>query len=195
MISIEIKENVTEFVKAFNEQLPNQLEKAVLDGAIEAVGAIRSELYASAKGRTGDLARSFKERFLGWEKAIVGAAAESELVYAGVQDQGGTIYPRVRKNLAVPIFGGKTLPVGKWPRHFDKNELQLIVRKNGSPLLARVKKRKGQDSQIEPMFVLKRSVRVRAKYYLEAARQKALPAIQELLSKSVSIAVESSKQP
>jgi hypothetical protein len=148
-----------------------------LRAAVFAAGIINetvSDLFPS--GRTGQLQRSFKGSLVTDARGLnIQAKAVSKLVYAETQDVGNTIYPKTRKNLAVP-FPGRLHPVGKWPRHFAKGQLSFISRRGKSPLLARI-----DGGLMRPMFVLKKSVRIRGKQYLKEAERRMDPELQDLV--------------
>lgn len=148
----------------------------VMKAAQHVVGTIREVVYETfPDGRTGALARSFRPTFLGRVDGGVSAAAKSELVYARIQDEGGTVVPKTVKNLAIPL---SRTPVGKWPRHFAKGELTLIPGKGGkASILARVKRGK-----VEPMFVLVRSVRIPGRGYLATAAERAAEGVEEIMA-------------
>jgi hypothetical protein len=156
--------SVGKFLQAAADGMPEALRKGSLAAAQVATREIKLAVHETVEGRgvvTGNLARSFKTTFLGQTGKDVKAGSPSSLVYAGIQNYGGTIYPRTAKALAVPL---RPLPVGKWPRDFPKGELSFIPRKGRPPLLAKVSKNK-----VEPYFLLKKSVTIRPKNYIEKA--------------------------
>lgn len=183
---IIVKDGVGIFVKDLGVRLPSTVERAVLAAAQYAAGVIRKttrEIFPS--GRTGALARSFRETFLGWSDGAVSAAAVSDLTQAGILDRGGVITAKSGRNLAVPVGAGRALPAGKWPRDFAKGELTLIGRKGRPPLLARVSGRK-----VTPLFILKPSVKIRGRHYLEAARETAASGVADIVAGGVSEAID-----
>ncbi len=182
----KVENGVAVFASALTGvQLPKALEAGVLEAAQQTTAVIRKQIFSTfPSGRTGGLARSFRESFIGWDSQGVAAGSFSDSVYADIQERGGVIRAKSGRNLAIPIMGGRKLPVGKWPRHFAKGELTLIARKGKPPLLARVKK-----SRVEPLFVLKPSVRITGRAYLDAARATAAPIIAEILGDKVATAV------
>jgi hypothetical protein len=112
--------------------------------------------------------------------AEISAESYSNLIYAKIQNDGGTIKPVSGKYLAVPLKSAKVAP-GKWPRHFPKSgpgALHFIPRGGGkSPLLAKLRK----DGSILPVFSLRSSVTLRPKHYLEAAAKKVEPVVEQIL--------------
>lgn len=159
------------------EGVQSHLGQTLLQAAEYLAGEIRSVVMATFSGRTGGLARSWRSRFLGVNGRIAGAEAYSDLIYAGIQDTGGTIHPRTVSKLAIPL---KDLPVGKWPRHFGK-ELTLIKSKKGNAILAKVKK----NGQIEPYFVLKDSATIKGRQYVDKAIDQAMPEIESIMLEGI----------
>lgn len=165
-------------------RIDDETAALVMRAAQHAVGEVRSVLYeVFPEGRTGGLARSFREVFLGRDAdGAVSAAVTSDLVYARIQDEGGTITPKTVKNLAVPL---KRLPVGKWPRHYGKDELTLIRSKRGNMILAKVTKTKGGKDRIDPHFVLVKRVTIKGRGYIAIAAARARPGIEEILEEGL----------
>lgn len=161
----------------------------VLRAAQHAEGEVRAVIYETfPEGRTGALARSFRATFLGRDAdGVTAAAVSSDLVYARIQDEGGTITPKTTKYLAVPL---KRLPVGKWPRHFGKDELTLIRSKRGNSILAKVTKTRGGREKIDPHFVLVPRVTIRGRGYVALAAERARPGIEEIMAEGLQRSVD-----
>jgi len=169
------------------DSVMSYLKTRVKDGV--PTGVMRASTYAAGQIAEhlgpGTLARSFKALPIELRRDSVSSWAASRGAaqkYAGIQDQGGTIRPRVMKNLAVPLRLAKTAK-GKWPRHFGMGELKLVPRKGRAPLLVRelsgktIVARRGKNriyktwvKAIQPLFVLLKSVQIKPKYYLAAVR-------------------------
>lgn len=188
MASITFDRNGTKVglaIAMMSGRLEAESARIVLEAAEHVAGTIREVVYDKfPEGRTGALGRSFKPVFLGRDDHGVSAAASSDLVYARIQDEGGTVVPKTTKALAIPL---KRLPVGKWPRHFAKGELTLIPGKNGkASILAKVSK----GGKVDPMFVLVRSVRIPGRHYLDAAAELAGPGVEEIMSQGYARAID-----
>lgn len=169
--------------QGMREGMPGLLMKS----AQHASGTLRDVVYLRfPEGRTGGLARSWRETFLGRDGDVVGAAAHSELIYARILDQGGTIFPKTVNQLAIP-FPGVKLPVGKWPRHFAKGELFKIRSRAGNDILM---KRIGKKGKLQPMFVLKDSVTIKASNYIDYAANIAQPGIEEIMGEGLARIVD-----
>lgn len=190
MAGLEIKTtgaDVPGILDRIADGLTDEMPRRVLEAAQHVTGEIRTAIFATvtSKGRkTGALARSFRETFLGHDGDTVSAASHSDLAYARIQDEGGTINPSSVSKLAVPI--GKNIAIGKWPRHFGKGELVLIKSKAGNSILAKISK----TGRISPQFVLVDSVTLRAKNYLAKAAVAAQPGVEEILGQGVATVVE-----
>lgn len=167
------------------------LRKGMLRAAEHLSGEIRIEVMRGG-GTTGQLARSWRSRFVGIENGVYTSEAYSELIYAAIQNRGGTIEPRTQKMLAVPL---RRIPIGKWPRHFGKGELRLIKSKKGNLILAQIKKLKrkvkGSNVKITPFFVLKRSVEIQPKHYVKAALDRARKEVMSIITESINAAFSS----
>ena len=137
------------------------LAKALLKAATIASGFIMVEVRNRHPGGTGNLAGSFKATFVDTPKGV-SAGALSDLPYARIQNEGGTILPK-GKMLAVPV----TPKAEKlWPRDWGENKLDLVVNKKKNQALLIEK----ATDQLQ--YVLKASVTIKGKRYLEAAARK-----------------------
>jgi hypothetical protein len=169
------------------EAIASGVFKAALHQEAVLRRTIMSERSSSPSSvRTGQLARSYRTRFLARGENEATAGVMSSLEYAAVQNYGGVIRPRVREHLAIPL---KRPPVGKWPRDFAKGELFAIRSRKGNLILA---KTKGRAKGIEPIFVLKKSVRLSPKGHLERARDAAAAQVQRIMSDAVGDSLEAS---
>ena len=91
----------------------------------------------------------------------------TNLRYARIQQEGGTITGKGGKMLAIPLTReARRLAVGV--RSLREIEgLQFIPRKGKPPILARVVKARGKRGErIEPLFVLMKSVKIPARPFL-----------------------------
>lgn len=176
--------NLGVILSMLSGRIEAQTADLVLRAAQHAEGEIRSVIYeVFPEGRTGGLARSFRATFIGRDvDGVTSAAVSSDLVYARIQDEGGTITPKTTQRLAVPL---KRLAVGKWPRHYAKDELTLIKSKRGNSILAKVTKTKGGKDKIDPHFVLVRSVTLRGRGYVAIAEARARPGIEEIMAEGL----------
>jgi hypothetical protein len=86
--------------------------------------------------------------------------------YAGIQETGGTIYPKNAKALAVPVSAEAKLHES--PREMDG--LVLIKRPGKPPILARV-----TGDKVETHWVLVASVTLQATHWLSTGVERAAP--------------------
>lgn len=179
-MKVTVKNGVGVFVKAFKGNLEQALDAGVLKCAQVAAGEIRRTILATFKGRTGNLARSFRETFLGSAKTgVASAGALSDSVYAEIQDAGGTVRPK-RKYLAIPVPSAN-VPYGKWPRDYAKGELRFKRGRGDSALLV--------DRAGKPIFALKKQVRITGRSYLATAAEASQPKLAEVMGQNVQVAV------
>lgn len=168
-------------IMALTKDLPAALARGLLKAAYHVEHMIKAEVFETfPEGRTGALARSFRPVFLGREGDTLTAAVKSDLVYARIQDEGGTITAKSGKYLAIPL--NRNIPVGKWPRHFAKGELTFLQKKGGNPILAKITGK----GNVKPMFALAPSVMIRAKNYLARAEKRAAPGVEEIIGATLS---------
>jgi hypothetical protein len=146
--------------------------------------AINSTMKASGNRATGRLVRSVTTRALTTNSITSSGAGKSygfvtgsALIYARIQDQGGTIVPRTRKYLAVPT---PNLPRSRrtmWPRDWTGPEPLIYIPAKGAragkdPLLAIEKIRgrgKNRRTELVVMYVLRKRVQLPAKRYTTKA--------------------------
>ena len=182
--------DVAVLLGGLQRELDAEGARLALRAAQHVVGEIRSTLYETVKsGSTGGLARSFEATLLGRGGKVFGAAAASDSVYARIQDEGGTIYPRTVKRLAIPLHDFGRLAIGKWPRHWAPGKLVPIKSKRGNMILAEIRGT-GKRAKIIPRYLLKRSVTLSAKGYLETAANRAMPGVEDILAEGVARAVD-----
>ena len=162
--------------------LRDALEKGVIAATEHVAGEVREVVYDTFDVRTGALARSFKESLLREGEEIKGRVL-SDLVYAGIQDTGGTIYPRRGRYLAVPL-GTQRMNV-RWPRDWPKGRLVLIKSKKGNKLLVEIIGKK-----IQPRYLLKANVTLTGKRYLDTAMDRAQPGVTEILGDHVALHID-----
>lgn len=182
MVTLAITDQVTESLPALGVSLERMLQESTLtaQAAQLLVDEIRASVRATFKNQSGALEESWVVRFIR-EGGRQKPAAISESVYARIQNEGGTILPRIAKNLAIPL-PGSGVQRGQGPRDFP--DLVFIKSKKGNKLLARVSKGK-----IKPMFVLKDRVRLNGTGYLNRAVAAAGPEIEKLLERGIEIAI------
>jgi hypothetical protein len=191
---IDAKAHIKElesFGKSFLNNLRVQASKAMLKAGQETAGNIRREIYAKHPGGKGNMARNVSvSANEGKAGEIAGVTVYSDLVYAAIQNYGGTIRPKRSKYLTIPLTQqARNRTAREWGK-----ELRFIESKKGNLLLATVKKRKGKDPQIVPQYLLRKSVEIDGSGYFNEGVEKSLSVIQEALNKSVELTIEVAKQ-
>jgi hypothetical protein len=140
---------------------------ALLRCAQHAEGEIKRTAQKTFKPGTGNLMRSFKAQMLQETGDNLSAGAVSDLVYAGIQNEGGTIRSSrgPGKFLAIPL-ANRDIPLGKWPRDYPKGALHVGI--------APIPYRLGlvlMDANGRVMFNLARKVKLEATHYIETAQE------------------------
>lgn len=201
MISVEVDNQATEDLKKIAFGIGASAAKGVLEAASYIGGVIADVVVSDMDSGTGTFARSFlPATFLGYHGKDVRAGALSDLPYAEIQNDGGTIKPTSGKYLAVPL----TSKARKmWPRDWPKDALQFIKSANGNALLAQMQKRKSKKKKtiatigllavkkvttttidkLVPQYVLKQSVVIKATHYLNTAERKSVKRVDEIMAK------------
>jgi hypothetical protein len=142
------------------------------------VREIRDKLHKSKFGLTGALSRRWTETFMAEHGKVVAVKSWSGgTTYAYVQDQGGTIFPRKRKLLAIPL----NAQAGKrWPRDWQKGrkkkvgDLVAIPRKGKPPILCQIVGKEGKNGwRYKPQYALAKSVRIEGVHYVDSGWEKA----------------------
>jgi len=157
--------------------ITNALTGGLLEAAQHVEGEIKAKIFELHDSRTGNMARSYTAAPLFREKKSWSTGVYSTLIYAGIQDQGGTIHPKTVKNLAIPISDYVKVKVGLWPRDWPKGALHLVRSKKGNMLLA--------DKSGKPHYALKTKVEIPGTGYLEEAREAAEPGVRKILGDRV----------
>lgn len=190
-LEAEIRGDIESYLTGLGIAIDKQVVVALLQAAVHAEGELKqsiSELFS--EGGTGALSRAPKAMLLEVDGTIKSAGAFLDLVYAGVQDLGGVIKPRNAKNLAIPLSSEAKTP-GKWPRTWAQGRLFPIKSRKGNRLLME----RLRGGKIKPHFLLKRSVRIKGKGYVERARRAAESAIAEILGDGIGIGISNTEMP
>ena len=162
---------------AYLKKLDDRIEKALTVVGAHVVG--KAVNYCSVQ--TGNLSHSINYVTSKYSGGVSGQTSGTSLkkpvftrtvkigtnvVYAAIQEFGGTIRPNYGKSLAVPIHPdakAAIIPKGGSIRSVFP-DLVLIKRKSGAPLLVRMK-----GKQFDIMYVLMKSVTIPAHPYLRPA--------------------------
>lgn len=191
MIRVTTYDEATPMLQDLIKKMPQVFKSGMWDAALHLEGEIKEEIlrkFSGGKGTTGGLMNSYHAQFVKEVANRITTGAFSDLIYAAIQNIGGTILPKTVKNLAIPISDRAKTTVGKWPRHYPKGQLTFIKSKRGNALL--VEMTKGKNRKIkEVMFALKKKVVITGKHYLESAAENAVDGIEKLVGDKVEIAV------
>ena len=176
IVAIKGLDGMADVLNRMGDEVAEAQAQGVLQAADFLAGVIREVVIERSPGGKGGLARSWRAELTVDDREEVAAEVYSDLVYAGIQDRGGTIRPKTRKNLAIPL---RPMPIGKWPRHFGAGQLTLIRSRRGNLLLVEAEALK--RGEIRPVFVLKKEVQIPAKNYLAEAEKRAEPEMTDIL--------------
>lgn len=170
-----------EQVKALLEEIGEDVEKRLIDillrGASIVEGSIREEVVRSLTKRpTGSLARSFKAKVTETGKSPE-VGVYSNLPYADIQDEGGTIRAGFRK-LAVPLTDRARR---SWPREWPKDQLFGFKSKRGNFILAE----RMRSGRLKPHYVLKDHVTIKGAGYIKRAAERSEKDVLEFFSREI----------
>ena len=181
MIDIEVK--VSKAVRTVGgrvgRSVVRDLAATILKAAHTTASVLSSVVDSHFSAGSRELARSFVAHvgFVAQQDDEVSARTFSPLPYARIQDSGGTIKPRTAKALAIPMSAtARTM----WPRDWPEEQLRLIVLRGKAFLVERVGKGK-----LIFHYVLKPEVKITGKGYVEEARKKALPQVDQMMRQAV----------
>lgn len=159
--------------------IQHDMIKWLLQAALHVEGTIREVIFRTlTKSPTGNLARSFKARVLRGSGSDVSAGVFSNLIYAKIHDEGGTITPRTGKNLAIPL---NQAAKRRWPREWSKGTLRF-AKMRGKKFLV--------DQNGKPQYLLKQSVSIRGRHYLKISMREAMPGVRKFLGEKVRLAIK-----
>ena len=147
--------------------------------------------------RTGQLKKAIKTTDAEWKGDIVegkiGIAEGPAERYAGILEEGGTIYPKRGKYLAIPLPAARTrrgVIKGKYNvSNLRELNMFLFKSKAGNLILAMKKKLKTKTNII-PLFVLKRSVTIQPHKYMERGAERLRRTLTAEIEKEVNRVVE-----
>lgn len=173
MIGLEVEgqKKTTALLRELGKNADEAISIALLRCAQHAEGEIKRTAQQVFNPGTGNLMRSFKAVMLAKKGDILSAGAVSDLIYAGIQNDGGTIVSSrgQGKNLAIPDKDAN-IPLGKWPRDFPKDALSFIPSKKPG-ITGVLVERLAKGGAGKLMFILKPSVTLTGKKYIEAAQE------------------------
>jgi hypothetical protein len=165
MIGLEVEgqKKTTALLRALGKNADEAISVALLRCAQHAEGEIKRTAQRVFKPGTGNLMRSFKAVMLAKEGDILSAGAVSDLVYAGIQNDGGEIVSSrgPSKYLAYPVV---ELPVGQWAR--DTPGLHVGIAPPPSKLGLVL-----MDASNKVIFNLAKKVTITGKKYIESAQE------------------------
>lgn len=178
-IRVTVNPPIEKIMGEMSSETRMAMARGVLRAANIAGGIIARNVIKLLPGGTGQLARSFlPARFIGGKDSLT-AAAQSDLEYAAIHDDGGTIRSsRPSGVLAIPVSARAK---GSWPRDWARDSLALIPsKKPGKALLI--------DTQTEGLmvhYVLQESVKIDGTRYIKKSEADALPDIDKAMAQAI----------
>jgi phage gpG-like protein len=126
----------------------------------------RQVVQRLTKRPRGGLARSWRTT-IEVDRDDVRAVVASNLPYARIQDQGGTVYPVRARSLAIPVEGPGGPRPGQGPRLFGR-PLEYRPARGGRGRLVEVRGTGARAREIT-RYILAPSVRIEGERYIDAA--------------------------
>ncbi|HZP46270.1 MAG TPA: HK97 gp10 family phage protein [Candidatus Binataceae bacterium] len=185
-IAVEIvtgRELGQRFAQAGN-QVRSLMAEAVHWAQLEAISAIRRNLKATHKMRSGDLARSIAAEEIVESGTEISGRVGSNLEYAEIQERGGTIHAKNVKNLTIPLDAMLT------GRGIARGTARNVIDDPGSFGYERTFFRNGilfgsSDGEVTPLFLLKPSVTLPARPYAAPAAEEIRPQMIDKVQRSL----------
>ena len=180
-LTVKIDQKDVRFIDRITQKLGSTLGGIMLTVATIA----QTELYKSTirllnktgrnRGAAG-LAGSWKPTVVETSGGEYTVGVFSDLPYARIHEEGGTIAPKNGQALAIPLNPMRT--EGQWPSDMGDQIKLGPLSKGGNRLLV------DADSG-EPLFVLVSQVTINPTGYIEAARQRALPQVRQMFGSKI----------
>lgn len=181
MVRIKVTSDVEEVFEATSDAMTPTLAKGAMKAATFAGGAIAEVLGA------GDLARSFlPARFVKIGRKV-GAGAFSDLPYAQIQDQGGTIRSKKGASgaLAIPLKSSSAAK-NQWPREWPADTLFVYRdKKKNQAFLA-----EARGKRLKLHYILVKSVDIEPKDYINEALDNSRETILEIMDEAAQEAID-----
>jgi len=188
MVDAKIDGDLKADLDKISEEISEGLSRDTLLAAEHVAGEIRREIHARFRGKTGTLGGSFNAVLLKPKGGKIRAGALSDLIYARIQDEGGTIKPKTRQNLSIPL-SPEAKTVGKWPRHFARGRLFFMKSKRGNKLLAESVGR-GKRARLVLHYLLRPTVQIDGKRYLDAAQKGSREEVAAIFGRRVQASID-----
>lgn len=161
----------------FSRTMPRETRRGMSNALSIVERKVKTKLSGSyLKARTGKLRADWWKRIDG-TKTVTGILG-SPTPYSKIQEKGGTITPKRGRALTIPTNENKTAAgVARISARELKDQGRSFIRKG-----VIFEKRAGG---IVPMFILVRSVRIRAKHYLRDSLNESKEAIKNQFAKAI----------
>jgi hypothetical protein len=149
-------------------------KKLMADMLFEVEAEAQQNIERQFSTRSGGLRRFGRKIKAGGDIGETGP----QVPYGEIQEKGGTIKPKAKQWLTIPLDAALTPSGVKKKSAFEFADAFFLRTKGGSTLLVQ---RQGRG--IQPLFLLVRSVTLPPRPYLEPALETALPTLREMVER------------
>lgn len=161
-----------------NSLKPQDRLSVVNKAMLHAVNLVERKLKLNLTGqilnvRTGKLRQSIGSRVFFSDTGITGLVGSGvrtgkRMIYANIHETGGTIVPKRKKWLTIPLDAAKTRSgAPRRAKALDWKDTFIIRTKSGQLLIVR----KDGKKKLTPLYVLKKSVKIPKRRYLSKTMQ------------------------
>ena len=171
-------ENMADFLHNVADQITPQTAKSMIQAGLILVGEIDRSILERAETTSGaaGLRGSWDASFVTKDRKSIAVGVFSDLSYAQIQDEGGTVVARNVRNLAIPNKWDPSVKIrrGQWPRHIQKAQpgsaggLYFHKGKKAAVLMWQTGTER-DPAKDKVYFILKRSVDIPGLGYLDPA--------------------------
>ena len=160
--------------------------KAAISKAVLNTHATVSSYSGGLKNRSGVLRRSLKTDVYGTKLSNVGGDVYTDVVYAPIQEKGGTIRA---KNAYHGVPGGPylnlPLPANKTAAGVMRQDARSVFAAGGYIIKSRIGNYIVMSGTSQPMFVLKKQVTIPARLGMEKAAEDEIPTLLAVLNEEL----------
>ena len=174
-------EDMVDLLRNVADQTTPQMAKSMMQAGLLLVGEIDRSILERAETTTGaaGLRGSWDASFVTKDRKSIAVGVFSDLSYAQIQDEGGTVVARNVRNLAIPNKWDPSVKIrrGQWPRHMQKARpgsiggLYFHKGKKAAVLMWQTGTER-DPARDKVYFILKRSVKIPGLDYLKPAVEK-----------------------
>lgn len=194
------KKQLKRFTKKLNGINPRDragaISKAFRAVALETEKHMKTSVLSGQvlKARTGRLRASIGSVVTNNDEGIVGLIGSGvrqgdRVPYANIHETGGILRPKIAKYLAIPLKNALTAAgaLKKKPREWANT---FVTRsKNGNLFIMQHRGKRGLGAVIA-LFLLKKSVKIPARHYMERTKEAIAPKLLDIMTRSIDRQIE-----